>query len=525
MSVIEGILLDAANVDKPALRQYLAAREVVSVLDDEFGAVADGVADDRAAIQAAIDLVNPNNSIPAGTGTEVDCRVYGGTVYIPKGKYRYTDTLWVPPQVILEGEGARAMFDYDYVTGTITDIPGATLYYDPTTVSHAAVAIHGFVTATGAYIAADGTADSIVGSAFISGTYRGSQGAGLRNLAIVSDDTTARLAVSMLGGMLAEIENVLIRRFKSGIRARAAWMSTFEGIYIHEFDTLGIHLFDLASSPTLNRGWIHSGGTAVTGATCIELGYVTMSISGFQLEQAGVGVKLRAYSNVTMSGVTWDGVGTAIYLQHDENTRFSALGCGWNSTVGAYSGGARFLNATGGNPDTVGLINNLSSIGLPRVVGENISGGSVSLDIYNTAPGASEDLSVISASSGIRWHRTPLYVDYTGTGQVVSTRHFPDAASSLRENWLFNASGYFLLHNTNGLAIYDYAGGNLKVLLRADEPTIVLGSGVKIHEGFGSPEGAYTAPGGSVYARNNGGASTTFYVKESGTGNTGWRAL
>lgn len=42
--------------------------------------------------------------------------------------------------------------------------------------------------------------------------------------------------------------------------------------------------------------------------------------------------------------------------------------------------------------------------------------------------------------------------------------------------------------------------------------------------GAGSPEGAVTAPIGSIYSRTDGGASTTMYVKESGTGNTGWVA-
>ena len=40
--------------------------------------------------------------------------------------------------------------------------------------------------------------------------------------------------------------------------------------------------------------------------------------------------------------------------------------------------------------------------------------------------------------------------------------------------------------------------------------------------GTGSPEGVVTAPVGSLYSRSDGGAGTSFYVKESGTGNTGW---
>jgi hypothetical protein len=42
--------------------------------------------------------------------------------------------------------------------------------------------------------------------------------------------------------------------------------------------------------------------------------------------------------------------------------------------------------------------------------------------------------------------------------------------------------------------------------------------------GTGDPESVITAPVGSVFHRTDGGASTSFYVKESGTGNTGWIA-
>ena len=42
--------------------------------------------------------------------------------------------------------------------------------------------------------------------------------------------------------------------------------------------------------------------------------------------------------------------------------------------------------------------------------------------------------------------------------------------------------------------------------------------------GSGTPEANVTAPVGAVYHRTDGGANTSFYVKESGTGNTGWVA-
>jgi hypothetical protein len=43
-----------------------------------------------------------------------------------------------------------------------------------------------------------------------------------------------------------------------------------------------------------------------------------------------------------------------------------------------------------------------------------------------------------------------------------------------------------------------------------------------IMSGTGTPEGAVAAPIGSLFLRTDGGAATSLYVKQTGTGNTGW---
>ena len=45
---------------------------------------------------------------------------------------------------------------------------------------------------------------------------------------------------------------------------------------------------------------------------------------------------------------------------------------------------------------------------------------------------------------------------------------------------------------------------------------------VWIGQGTGTPEGAVSAAVGSIFVRTDGGAGTSIYVKESGSGNTGW---
>jgi hypothetical protein len=53
---------------------------------------------------------------------------------------------------------------------------------------------------------------------------------------------------------------------------------------------------------------------------------------------------------------------------------------------------------------------------------------------------------------------------------------------------------------------------------------ITINGGPLLRTGTGSPESVITAPVGSLYLRTDGGANTTLYVKESGSGNTGWVA-
>ena len=54
--------------------------------------------------------------------------------------------------------------------------------------------------------------------------------------------------------------------------------------------------------------------------------------------------------------------------------------------------------------------------------------------------------------------------------------------------------------------------------------TLTLGT-VTITVGSGAPGGAVTANVGSLFLRTDGGTNSTLYVKESGTGNTGWVAV
>ena len=86
---------------------------------------------------------------------------------------------------------------------------------------------------------------------------------------------------------------------------------------------------------------------------------------------------------------------------------------------------------------------------------------------------------------------------------------------------------YFDLKNY-AVRFYDHNGGPLRALIGGGADQIRFGTsgltGPGLMFGSGSPENVKTAPVGSLYGRTDGGAGTSLYVKESGTGNTGWVA-
>jgi len=118
----------------------------------------------------------------------------------------------------------------------------------------------------------------------------------------------------------------------------------------------------------------------------------------------------------------------------------------------------------------------------------------------------------------------------SGSGDIIT-----GSVSGVDTISLFNN----VANATAGLKPYDAAGNQVTASELAYSRTadkwfigyayastkeIILRSDINVTSGTGSPETAVTAPVGSMYMRTDGGTGTTLYVKESGTGNTGWVA-
>lgn len=169
----------------------------------------------------------------------------------------------------------------------------------------------------------------------------------------------------------------------------------------------------------------------------------------------------------------------------------------------------------------------VGSVAYPGVVGLDIinpefnainnksgaSNGQAYLDglvVGNWKGGVFNNLSGVACA--IRMTANFQGVAFTGLPYLSSTQIEWDAAGS---HTYYDYPG--LIQGQDGIT------SGFNSLLKTQ--TLHLGNGVTQRSGSGSPAGAVAANPGSTWYRNDGSAGSTFYVKTSGTGTSGWTAV
>ena len=117
---------------------------------------------------------------------------------------------------------------------------------------------------------------------------------------------------------------------------------------------------------------------------------------------------------------------------------------------------------------------------------------------------------------------------YSGAGTSVECGYLLDSRiDNVPVNVYANSSRNVFTGLRSGIVIVGGSVGDLYLDCYAGiigATTFQNAAGVLWVAGPDTPEGAVTAPIGSLFSRTNGSTSTTLYVKTSGTGNTGWTA-
>ena len=128
-------------------------------------------------------------------------------------------------------------------------------------------------------------------------------------------------------------------------------------------------------------------------------------------------------------------------------------------------------------------------------------------------------------TSSVADNTTGLYIGTTSPGSVGGNYAIYSASTAASVfngaatvNGVLTAGSTLELGHASDTTLARSAAGVVTI-----EGNTILTSAT-IRSGTGTPEGAVTAPVGTLFLRTDGGAGTTLYVKESGTGNTGWAA-
>lgn len=186
--------------------------------------------------------------------------------------------------------------------------------------------------------------------------------------------------------------------------------------------------------------------------------------------------------------------------------------------------------------------------GVPRLLSLEVThtGGSVnwsSTGIFRVVVNSSELLRV-DHNASFSWATEGTYVDCDANKFQLGSAWGLNFAG---DAWLYRDAANVMAHrngtNAQAVRVYETDSGNNDEYVEisaasgtnyikpaatgtgtASKLDHYVTSSVFITSGAGSPEAAVTAPVGSLFIRTDGGASTTLYVKESGSGNTGWVA-
>lgn len=400
----------------------------VNVKDPAYGAVGDGVTDDTAAIQAAID------ALPST----------GGTVFFPVGTYKVTARLLIQTKTGVRLLGASK--DGCQINKVFA---GTSLINFLT--SNAWEVSNLFLQGT---LDSSGTGDLL----HIEGSSHGrlvfckvfnARGYGIR----IEQGTSAS------GAYYNTVQDNWF--FNNGAGRTTAGANIYCGTESSETKVIG---GECQSSP--GTGWLIEGGNGHAG---IGASFEGNTVNGVKVGTASVACE------VFLFGCRYEGGGVMQYGVHVLNANTTAMVWGGN-----------FAGNTGADiydPDSARVSHMVSS-------GSN-----------STNP-----------VSGLKVQGVTHYFGGSGGAQLVNSSG----------TWRFKGP------STTGIQ----SAANSVELKPANDIVEHTGtqvlwtqvSGLKWMVGSGSPEGVVAAAPGSLYSNISGGAGTTFYAKESGTGNTGWVA-
>lgn len=501
-----------------------------NVKDPAYGAAGDGVTDDRAAIQLAID----------------DAVAAGGTVFFPPGTYlcgksganpysfvldgvsniRFLGCGWGNTTLLQSGSAGGGAYNLVRITGGCDSIEFELLSFDQSGISavladqcHLVNILEarivkllncrfaGGVATAGAYVHIGGSAGDTCEIIWIAGCEMRLPGG-----PCVWLEGESRVIWVIDSDLVSAVDRVI--RLDGTV-----------GTGISDVKVMGNHIenttteYAVHGTTQLERIALHDnlilGHVAMTDVTKLQIQAceIYASVAGFAdpvvevvdstyVQCQGVIIGRASTSD---AGLIWR-LDTCDTCQVQENTwiQEGAAGIGYAVDTSKLQLQTCLVRAT--NPGAAGdcfTIEAVADVDNIQITNLNVAAdaGAWTNAIHILSSGG--DFGVVQVTPGVLDNcDVGVFFDENGHGAGVFTGLLMVAGGVIEAAtaaWQVSASGIYVRVASNASTF-----------------------GANVIAGNGSPEGAVTARVGSMYMRLDGGAGTSLYIKETGTGNTGW---
>ena len=496
-----------------------------------FRAVGDGSNDDTSAFIAAF--------AASASGT---------SVFAPKGTYRITGTLEVPAGVSLElDQGAKIVTGASFSVIAIKLNEGCTLsggeVDGSTSTASTVVEIQGNdVTVQGVKVTSS-TGDTTHGINASNGYHRTK----IRNCRVINGYCSIRLAAlganpvaspyigvevtgnlvdpsAQVGTAAANPNGIMVLGWVANSREYRGPRIENNHCIMRTTAGAGQWSRGIGITPRMCQGGAVVGNTTQGGDLGISLDASNSILATGNTTRGfySIGIEVAACTHAAVAGNVVDGSGVSLNagMVSGGGSNYVTFSGNTVTGMGAATNGCIYLTQTG-TTRTV-ITGNTLLMGTSTQGGVYLNGGTGELIVVGN---------IIDGASGVNT-RGVYATSATGVKGTVAGNYFIGLGLACI---YFNAvSGFSKLSVTgnsfNGLTPITLTGGasaGSGVVFSGNDDGVDYqdyANNISSRLGAGTPEGSVTAGIGSVYRRTNGGSSTTLYVKESGTGNTGWVA-